>query len=101
MSSIENECLLALDFTSSELEDILKDEKSSLVSYDKELTKVEDRLEEIRVSLEELDKMSDPNMNEVEELYSEFLELSDRQSQLTDLITVTLETVGICELALY
>lgn len=99
--TLEEECLVLLAQTEDELLDTLEIELEDLKAEDEELYKVEDRLEEIRVKMLEYDEQENPNMEEVEALYREYLALSNRQSQLTDCLQIGIETVGICESALY
>lgn len=99
--TVEDECLVLLAQAETELHRTLNTETQYVRNADKELGEVEEELEQIRVRLLEIEEDENPDMSEVEVLYQKYLKLSNRQSQLTDGLTIGIETIGICESALY
>lgn len=99
--TVEEECLVLLAQTEDELLDTLDTELKDVTALDNELYDIEDRLEEIGIRLLEIEEQDNPDYEEVERLYREYLELTRRQSQITDSLQIGIETVGICESALY
>lgn len=98
---LEDECLVLLAQTEDELQDTLLSEIDEIKRFDEEIERVENRLEAISERLLELEELTNIDMEEVERLYREYLTLINRQSQLTDCLQIGIETVGICESALY
>lgn len=98
---LEDECLLLLAQTEDELTDTLNTELNDVLALDNELYEIEDRLEEIGILMAQYDEQENPNTDEVEKLYVEYLNLTNRQSQITDCLQIGIENVGICESALY
>lgn len=98
---IEDECLVLLAQVEDELKDALRTEINDVLALDNELYEIEDRLEEIRAKISEFEESENFDMEEVERLYREYLELTNRQSQITDALQIGIDTVGICESALY
>ena len=99
--SLEEQCILLLTDVEDELVSTLEMELADVKKEDSELTKIERRLESILARMSEIELMEEPPMEEVEELYREFLTLTDRQSRLTDCIAMGLDTIGICESVLF
>lgn len=95
------DCLSLLDDLESEALDALEMEQREVKEEDSMLREIEYRLEQIADRMLELDVEEEPDMDEVTRLYSEYLELSSKQSLLTDCIDIGVNTIGLLEEALY
>lgn len=98
--NIEDSLLLLAD-TENELNDALSEEKSDVARLDNELQSIEARLEEIVAQLLVIEEQMNPDLQEVEKLYREYLDLSNRQSQITDALEIGFENIGLMESVLY
>lgn len=95
------DCLSLLDDLESETLDALEMEQREVKEENSMLREIEYRLKQIADRMLELDREEEPDMDEVTRLYSEYLELSSKQSLLTDCIDIGVNTIGLLEEALY